>query len=124
MRNYELTKYPLIYKKTYWGLTVVDDNDDNKKIIRNRNNFVENFNVVKIVSIIPKYVSENYTCSNIFDHIEVYLTNDKKYIIVSSSYNNDKEEYEKYNWVRINRLYSSSCYTYIKIIDVKVKNKK
>jgi hypothetical protein len=122
-KNYELTNYPLIYKKSYWGLTLIDNND-NKKIIKNRNNFIENFNIIKIIDKVPQYISNNYTKSDIFDHIEIYLTNDKKYIIVSSSYDNCKEEYEKLGWIKIYKLYSNSCYTYIKIIDMKIKNKK
>ena len=125
MNNYELTKYPLLYKKTYWGKINYEDNL--KNIIRNRNIFIENLSIIKYLTKVPQYISNEYVKYDFIDHVEVYLTSDKKYIIISSPYNESKKEYYKYRWIKINRLYNNSAHTWMKIIEMRppgfLKNK-
>ena len=105
MKNYKLTKYPLLYRRTYWGK--IDYEETYKNIIMNRNIFIENLNIKKYLTKIPKYISNEYINYDFIDHVEVYLTNDKKYIIISSPYNEYKEQYYKYKWIKINKLYNN-----------------
>jgi len=125
MKNYELTKYSLLYKKTYWGK--IDYEDSLKNIIRSRNIFIETFNIIKCINKVPQYVSNEYINYDFIDHVEIYLTNDRKYIIISSPYNEAKDLYYKYKWIKINKLYNNSTITWMKIIEMKppkwVKNK-
>lgn len=122
MKNYELTKYSLIYKKTYWGK--IDYEDDLEKIIKNRNMFIDNLNIIKYLIKVPQYVSNEYINYDFIDHVEVYLTNDKKYIIISSPYNEYKEQYYKYKWIKINKLYNNNSHTWMKIIEMKPSKRK
>ena len=116
MKNYELTKYPIIYKKTYWGK--IDYDNSFNKIIMNRNIFIENLNIIKSLNKVPQYISNEYKNYDFIDHVEVYLTNDRKYVIISSSYSEYKEQYYKYKWIKINKLYNNNSHTWIKIIEM------
>ena len=117
MKNYKLTKYPIIYNRTYWGHINYDDSI--KNIIRNRNTFIDNLNIIKYLKKVPQYISNEYNNYDFIDHVEVYLTNDKKYIIISSPYNEAKEFYYKYKWIKIYKLYNNSSYTWMKIINMR-----
>lgn len=119
MFAYDATKYPLIYKGTYWGNFTVEKfpmitND----ILINRNKFVEKYNV-KSNSTKPNYIKNEFKDDiniSMFDHNECYKTHDKKYILISSPYTN---EFLNKGWIITDKLYASGATTYIKIINMK-----
>lgn len=117
---YQKTKYPNIFKNTYWGKRVETDD----VIITNRNKFVENNNIKRFAKSIPYQVEENeifkHYQEHIFDHEEYYLTMNKHYILISSPYisNENKQDkiYDELGWIKIDKLYDSGASTYMKII--------
>ena len=68
MMNSDRTKYPSIFKSTYWD-EPYDPKKSNlsKEIFKNRNRFVEEFNVKKYIES-PQSI---YSLS-LFDHCELY----------------------------------------------------
>lgn len=125
-KYYELTKYPNIFKNTYWGDFFINNCNNDNNIFTNRNEFVEKYNIKKNVSIsdIPNYIYKEFeNLGSARDHIECYLTNDNKYILVSSPYNNyNNNIYHDNGFLSYEKLYNSA-YTYIKIINNKSKKK-
>jgi len=124
----QLTKYPRIYNDVYWGNFVYEPssvhNMINGNIIENRNKFVEDYNIKsRPKNGIPYKIKEKYITTiqekegKIFDHIEYYYTHDKKYILVSSPYNDKDEIYSNLGWEKINKLYCTCASTYIKFIN-------
>lgn len=116
--NYEITDYPKIYNKVYWGFFQITSESD---IIENRNNFVEKYNIKKCIEkrgrifeklerIVLKYEGEVR-----LDHLEYYMTEDKDFIVINSPYIQDAC-YDEYKWKEIYKLYSHSAKTYIKFI--------
>lgn len=97
-RNFELTKYPHIFKHTQWGYAKVGVYGG---LYENRNLFVEKYKIKAHVLEIPltkqliiddvfKRESECY-----YDHVEHFLTESNKYVSVVSPYignNNHKFE--------------------------------
>lgn len=121
MNNYNKTDYPNIFIKTYWGsFTNNSNNSTNESIIQNRNKFIEEFNIQKVCTKSPKYIykliDKNLNENKQLDHIEIYKTNDGKYILISSPYIELTEEYIENGWTQIYNLYTNDSYTYIKII--------
>lgn len=108
MKNYELTKYPKLYKNTYWG-GFVSSKEEDGKIIKVRNNFAENFKLIK------NYKNKGYRPGQIFDHLEVYQKEDKSCIIVVSPYIElDKEAFEL-GFIKLCKpFYSKNAYSYYK----------
>lgn len=107
-QNYFLTKYPNIYKKTYWGNLI----DSPQYIIDNRNEFITKNKIRNRKFEIPTYISSVYSGKNDikqFDHIEVYETKDA-YIIVNSPY---CESINNNDFIKINNLYSDDTSTYM-----------
>lgn len=125
------TNYASIYKMTYWG---GNDFEETKKtlcgkdIFENRNKFVSDYGIVRISKKKPQYIREeidrNRSAVIKIDHSEVYVVNDKKYVVVSSPYfGNDEniskkldKQYENMGWTKIYKMYSEDANTYIKII--------
>lgn len=82
MKSYEATQYPRIFKDTYWGEFTVNHRDD-PTIFSNRNNFVEQYNIVKRVptpKFIFKYIYGITDSALKLDHLECYTTLDRNYI--------------------------------------------
>ena len=127
----ELTQYPHIFD-CYWGNFEVECNDIPSLIIENRNNFVKEFNIKKL-KYLPRYKQKLMGKTNIYDrntnrfydHTEVYYTNDKKYVLVSSPYkgrhdstmNKSNEFYETNGFVKYKQLYCENAYTFVRIMD-------
>ena len=113
---YELTKYPKIYERTYWGCfnnTLEDQGETLTKIINNRNNFIIEFgikrNIKRFYDNKKIIITEKFKKDNL-DHIEYYETTDNKIIIVSSPYGLDNPNFDE-----IYSLYNGAR-TFIKII--------
>ena len=98
---YQLTKYPKIFKNTYWGNFSTENRSDEElkeieNIVNNRNKFVEDHSIVKHVIKYPKYVFNFLNelikkHKNYIDHVEAYKTSNDKYIILISPYSNCSE---------------------------------
>lgn len=124
MRVYEGTKYPELFKKTYWGSFTIDNSDVTNDIFNNRNKFIEKFGIIKRNKL-PQYIEkiiEEYRKNIHLDHIECYKTQDNHYIIVSSHYGDiHKDNYEQEGWIEYDKLYTTNAWTYIKIIHMNNK---
>jgi hypothetical protein len=113
------TKYPKIFRGTYWGTLDFEYNKNSitDEILLNRNKFVEKYNVIKQQNIILKINKEFDKLKGCTDHIECYLTNDNKYILTSNPYNNNDKIYAEFGWYPTEKLYRIGAMTYMKIID-------
>lgn len=128
---FEMTKHPKIYINTYWGnfksMGYIDTITNTRDVIANRNDFIEDFNIksfggCKTIYTFVDVMKRNY--NRIFDHCEVYKTNDRKYVLIISPYydsnKNDSliEDFkEEFGFNEIYTLYSTRTITMIKIID-------
>lgn len=148
MRLYSMTKYSDLFKDTYWGGFDFELNSNNShctsKIIRNRNEFIEEFEIKKYVNKPPNYLMygitktpsclqyflkrgdqkrikylEDCTLINEFiDHPEVYKSDTHYYLIFSlNSFIDDKKVklLEKNRWKKYKNLYSEDSETWLKI---------
>jgi len=124
---YQYTKYPRKFKRTYWGNFTVTNNWFNfNEIVENRNTFISKYNIKKRMDYCycPKYIRLEFTNLKYGDHDEIYLTNDKDYILITSPYrstNNDEFTNINNGWYPIEKLYSSSATTFMKVITMMKK---
>ena len=91
---YQYTKYPHKFKRTYWGNFTLTNNWNNfNEIIENRNNFISKYNIKKRMDYCycPNYIKKEFNILNHGDHNEIYLTNDKDYVLITSPYGSEKE---------------------------------
>ena len=117
-RYYEFTEYPQIFCKSYWGMfchyinSVPLCKGPPTEIIRNRNRFVKEYNVVKYQK--PRRDLKNeILSSDKTDHNEYYIDTENKYIHVFSVYYNcDNINYDGYT--KIFPLYTLQSVTFIK----------
>jgi len=125
------TENKKIFKTTYWGnFSLKNRSDEDLKeldeIVKNRNNFINDYNIKNIVNKRPvklhEYIKE-LEQKNKLDHVEIYLTNDDKYLILNSPY--DPDEKKVPDMQKIYCLYNGAN-SYIKIVskeDIKRKDK-
>lgn len=110
--NYEMTAYPEIFRKTYWGAFKFDTNDY-EDICQRRNEFIEMYNI-KDCKTTVRFTRRFDGYFKGLDHGEIYQTNDKKYILVcsvSSKIRNNNE------WIPYHNLYRSGWKTYIRLFE-------
>ncbi len=129
-QHYELTKYPKLYRKQYWGSFGYEEGkhrDMDKTIFENRDSFVEKYRIKKnIGAYLPKYVNK-HTCgtgNSLYDHIEIYETYDNEFIILISPYSvgdESEEKLKKNGWEKIDKMYSLFTKSFIKIVPRKYK---
>lgn len=113
----QYTKYPDIYKKTYW-------NGDMKKycsdlIFENRNKFVKEFNIKKICknknlpSYLMKYIKPFFNK----DYFESYLTNSNNFICVVHDiydvFECMKTNCHNHGWKPIYKIFNDSSNSYV-----------
>ena len=126
MFAYNATDYPKIYKDIYWGHFKIEKNNNiTEEILENRNKLIEEYDI-KCNCNTPKFIEKEiekmtkdieYT---ILDHIECYKTNDRKYLLISSPYNDTyTSKYEEIGWNEIYKIYSRDTSSYIKIFPMK-----
>jgi len=121
------TNYPKIYGATYWGAFNINSNPISDTIIQNRNEFISKYNISNIktrpIKKIVDYISKLQNGNLLYDHIEVYITNDNKYLILNSPYGSSKENIEQFatkdGWIHIDNMYSDDTESFIKYIDKK-----
>jgi hypothetical protein len=122
----DLTKYPNIFKDTYWGQWKKSQfsEDRLKENIDNRNNFADEY---KIKNYIPSHKYplwvRNYVYDQSgnrkdkFDHIEVYRTEHKDHVLVISPYCRDQDKYfEDLEFKKIDPIYCFPAVSYVKYI--------
>ena len=122
IKRYSNTKYPNIFKDTYWGRGPSDDPFSMNEIVLNRNNLVETYDIKKVLHSYPSYIKKEFELlGNYADHIECYITNNKNYILISSIYINSNINIDSImkGWVSVDKLYSLSTITYMKLIEMK-----
>lgn len=119
----ELTKYPKIYENVYWGNFT---GELNREILKNRNLFINNFNIksqVKKTRKLPQYLTKiaDRNVQEYVDHAEYYITNDNNYyIILISPYNHvDKNLVLQDGWIETDPMYSKNAYTFYKRIEIR-----
>lgn len=132
MKLYEYTKYQKFFKKVYWGN--FDNSDLDMTIIYNRNNFIEDNNIIKVINKKNKklvyylHVLHTYKIpSSFIDHAELYETSDN-YIYILSPYTSNyilENEYILLNlgFKRTCDLYSKNATTYILKINKEIVKK-
>ena len=108
-RFYECTKYPKVFKGTYWG------NFINSKLC---NNFITKYNIKKRINYYPKNIKlelVNLVCG---DYTEIYLTNDKKYILIKSPYSQKDFIENNKGCGHVDKLYDIDAFTFMKVIQM------
>lgn len=119
--NSKLTTNKKIFENTYWGHNC----NSNLDILENRNNFIEEFNIVKNINTnIPEKIYKEF--DNVrTDHTEIYKTKNKEYVLVNSPYMRgdigsnieDKNELLENGWIIYKNLYTiDDSITFIKVI--------
>ena len=120
MQFSDLTKYSKIYKNTYWGLFSSENRSESeleelKTVIENRNKFINDFGIKNICKKPVKlaiYI-RHLANTNMIDHLEVYRTKDKKYLLLNSPYHPDENRVP--DMEKIYKMYNNA-YSYVKII--------
>lgn len=117
---FELTKYPKIYSKSYWGNFLLSkihmylkNRFNTKQMIHNRNLFVEQYNIVKYKK--PRRNFENEIAHYRYtDHNEYYQDKDGNYLHVFSNHP-CKDHMRLYDdYTIIYPLYAENQTTFIK----------
>ena len=116
-----------MYEKTYWGQAreEIDGKKIDEEIIKNRNKFIEEWDIKKNVENMPNYVKEK---SKIYgpsgrekfgDHSEIYKIREG-YIIIVSPYVGEKSQYDEEakekGYKKIYQMYNKYAETYLKVI--------
>ncbi len=127
--RYTRTLYPKIFKGTYWG-TFRPMDENQKIVIKNRNQFVTDYGIKRRVTLIPEYIRNiihDFDCRlKLIDHLEVYYTHSKQYVIVTSPYiiperTEDWEEalkhYTQNGFSIYEDLYNFDASTFIKVVN-------
>ena len=113
----ELTDYPNIYSKTYWGnFSNKEENHPGNRIIVNRNNFIRLQPGIKISKKNIRGIFPWPYC----DHNELYQQGDV-YILLTSPYEKGEEQlnyFREEGWAIIPPMYTEGAITFIKCIKV------
>jgi len=126
---YEKTRYPDLFKNTYWGRYKfgTEHSTISEEMIENRNKFVEENNVKENCDdSLPEYVREivNKEKAKLYtDHLEYYKTSNS-YLIMSNPYivhEKDRTKYLKNGWREIYKLYADQALTFIKVVPIREK---
>jgi hypothetical protein len=119
VKVYLLTKYPGIFKNTYWGNFTQPPNETiDATIIANRNAFVEKYNVKKRCPA-PLYVYNKLELNDPrHDHVECYDAG-TSYVVVSSPYGTRSDM--PAGFASSNQLYSNDSRTFIATVEKKAR---
>ena len=125
-RYRDLTDYPDIYWRTYWGSFNASEFPENQNyILDNRNKFVKEYNLIRYRGSLPQYVYKHsdvvkHTFPDFDDHYEYYKTQEGNYIILFSPFNlrikNEDNFINETGFKKIYDLYSDYATTYIKLV--------
>ena len=110
-----LTNHYDIYKNTYWGRfgEEVSKSSDFKEIIKNRNDFVDEFGIKKYDAvlrgrILPVMMQHNYN----YDHLEAYRTYGCGVVLIMHLYG-ENEKPIHYLFGKYKKMYTDNSTTYI-----------
>lgn len=108
----EFTDFKEIYKDVYWGcFSLRRGAEPNFKIIKNRNNFVYDYKIVRNIKI---KANHDFLFPEL-DHCEAYKTSDNKIVFINSSHLNIDQKAFSLGFIKIYTMYSSTTNTYLKI---------
>ena len=124
-----LTKYPKIFKGSYWGNQKHDGSDSDDQIIENRNNFIKDL-IISRVTRPPTWLNhflevDNDHTRDYYDHFEVYINNDNNFVVIMSPYiTSDSQRFHDYEIFYKARgfklcepLYSDTASTFIRVVE-------
>ncbi len=120
MFYYESTKYPELFKDTYWGMFNMLRDPAEKEVIENRNKFVEEYKITKKLRTSRRILFSKLHDTVRLDHLELYKTEDNKILIVQSPYEGQLRNLTKIeekileSFKEIYPLYHLTAKTYIK----------
>lgn len=115
-----ITNYHSKYKNSLWGaknFNTVDYEIRAQLIIQNRNKFIEEYDIKRLVMKVPQFIKREVEC----DYSECYITNKREYIVIIGSYLNNKQYFIERNWIPIISLFSTNTVTYMKVLSSKKK---
>lgn len=135
--NYQLTKYPKIFDNVYWGhFKFEPDEDETKEIINNRNEFIEEFSIVRQKKILVRHLKKLHKqgfptdifdhsneMSGLVDHRECYYTGKvtRKHILIYSPYCKNEDEitefFVNYGFNEYKPLYAGNARTFVRVFD-------
>ena len=84
LRHYEQTNFPAIFNKVYWGAFEQPCDID---ILRNRNAFIREFKI----KASRRHPLIQHRALLAFDHVENYVTEDGKYVMIISPYTDSEK---------------------------------
>ncbi|MCH8486856.1 MAG: hypothetical protein LAT75_08320 [Candidatus Cyclonatronum sp.] len=114
-RYSDLTKYPKLFKNSYWGSFQVDKDPPEKEIVSNRNRFSEEYELISFIcSERPKVGSK------LFDHCELYKSKNG-FTFITSPYDENSNDAERFGLTKYLKLYHPASNTYIKHFNSKIE---
>lgn len=132
VQYYELTNYPDIYNKCYWGHFPLRPDSNIKNQIVNRDLFITEYNIKGYNSKPPRYVQDecnrNFSVGHQrpFDHVEFYKNKNNEHVVITSPYGVEDCEKHEYlienGWLEIMPMYTPSARTFMKVFKPKRRN--
>jgi hypothetical protein len=113
--NAELTNFPKIFTKCYWG-GFREETKDISEIVENRNRFALEFNIEKFVD-----GSRPQNGLGLFDHCELYKCKAGFVYIISPYLEVPDEILARFGFRNNDPLYYANAYTYLKEFETKVE---
>ena len=127
---FELTEYPKIFKKTYWGTFDLKDRTEKEleeinRTVENRNQFIKDYDIKEICKKQKKKLREfiikmDETCT--LDHLEVYETNNKEYLLLNSPYTSKghycHQKLTELGWEEMPTLYFEEATSFLMRVDL------
>jgi hypothetical protein len=122
-----LTKYKKLFSMTRWGRCGVAEfnNEDVMALAKNRNDFVEQFNISSSYSsnngmFVRAYIALFQPCTgHRIDHEELYRSKKGYVVVVSNPYGKTADQHYAYirnGWEEFPSIYSKNMTTYVKVL--------
>lgn len=113
--NYKATKYPKIYRNTYWGHFEFDISE--AFTIENRNSFVEELSIIKCLELNDWKHKIRQGLLPVFDHAEFYKTATGYIFVVSPYQSVNSEILTEHGFSKYKPLYDYLATTYYRKFD-------
>ncbi len=117
VRRYsDLTEYPKLFKKTYWGCFKIMKDTKIDDIVINRNKFVDEFKIEKCFDAPKPKTTGSIELSEFFDHCELYKYVNGFVYIISPYGGHDKYDRlaRKMEFTLYKKLYLPGAVTYFR----------
>ena len=107
----DATRYPRLYRDTYWGNFRLDRNADliTPEIVENRNRFAVRWRLRRLVCVVGQYPARGR--GEDFDHPETYKDAEGRVVLVVSNYNGPPPGV--LGMVRVAPIYSTATTSYV-----------